>query len=158
MFISNKDLENKKVFKRSQYSIIYDLGNDILAKRLINLDDKRMALKRQKILLAGEYQMIPNLSVPIDTLETEDGIVGYLFNKLPGVIFIDLSRSDVNRSELKEIVKIVGLQRTQFADILIRAFDYDLSNRYIGDAIQELKRDYVLSPHIEKQPRTFIKK
>lgn len=71
---------------------------------------------------------------------------------------INLGKIPLSRSELKEFVKIVGLQGTEYADLLIRAFDYDLSNGYIGNAIQDLKKNYTLSPHIEKQPRIFIKK
>lgn len=100
MFISKKDLVEKKIVRKSQYSIVYDLGNGILAKEWINLDDNRMDLKRQKVLLAGEYQMIPNLSVPIDTLETEDGFVGYLIKQVPGIDFVSYFNDSPSRLDL----------------------------------------------------------
>lgn len=268
MFISKKDLKKKKRVKKGPYSIVFDLGNDILAKQWINLGDDTIDKLIQKVLLAGEYQMISNLAVPIDILETEDGIVGFLMRRQPGISFVDhfnagnmldldeitdyvyntevvvkecnehdmffpdlasdnllydpitrksyiidydgaqikgirecslsdfiapfkvissrkylpngvydrkidmftlavryfyyttklnISRMSANKGDIKELINLVGLQRTQFADLLLRAFDYDLSNGYIGDAIQELKRNYTLSPNVKKEPRIFIK-
>lgn len=71
---------------------------------------------------------------------------------------IDLGKNMRNKKNLKYILKDVGINNTEFAELILRVFDYDLENKYISDSIKEINKQYILTPNIPRQPRTFIRK
>ncbi len=113
MYISKSDLEKKKILWNKEYSIGYELNQELIAKKFQNLDSNQMNQRIKKIMLAGYYQMIPGLIVPIDTLQTEKGIEGYIQRKQKGIPFAEHYASTPFGLSLDEITQyIINVEKT----------------------------------------------
>lgn len=104
MLIKMKDLNRMRPMLEGNNSSIYVLNDGIIAKRFKHLTDNEKREKTKKILLSDTYKEIEGLSLPIDILETEKGICGYLQEKREGIPFGDYCNSVDEGVSLDEIV------------------------------------------------------
>lgn len=106
MYICEKDLEKQKVLWHGINSG-YDLGNGLIAKKYNFIDKKTLEVNIQKILIANQFQGIDGLVAPVDILESENGIVGYIMEKKDGIAFSDYYNKSVDGPSLDEIVNYI---------------------------------------------------
>lgn len=85
MLIPMKELNSMKPDINGSRTSIYYLDENILAKRFKNLSDREKRELLKKYQLSKTFSKINNLSLPIDILETEKGICGYIESIIPGI-------------------------------------------------------------------------
>lgn len=109
MLIQMKDLNTKKPDISGKLTNIYYLNNNLLAKRFLHLNN----LRKQEVFEKYEYSKnitgLDQVSLPIDTLETENGFCGYIENILPGfrnnelILFADYYNAHKDSVTLNDI-------------------------------------------------------
>lgn len=111
MYITRDELEKKKVLWHG-FSSGYDLGNGLIAKKYNFINQELLQTNIQKIILANQYQWINGLVAPLDYLQLEDGIMGFVMQKKNARPFPDFYNKSVDGPTLEDIVDyIVKVER-----------------------------------------------
>lgn len=169
MYISGNDLEKKKVLWHGFSSSGYDLDNGLIAKKYNFLDRIIFELNIKKILVANQFRDINGLVIPLDTLESENGIIGYIMEKKSGIPFYEYYNKSEDGPTLDEIVdyivklekilKICHQNEIYFPDLASGNALYDSKRKevfiidYDGAQVKSLATDDISSiiygPHSE---------
>lgn len=90
MLISMQDLNSRKADIECEHSKIYFLSEYFLAKRFLSYSEKQEDYRLQRYEKAKKIVGLNNVSLPIDTLDTEKGFCGYIEPVIPGTCTDDL--------------------------------------------------------------------
>ena len=119
MEIKNIDISNLKLLETTDTKEIYDLENDYILKRYINLSENKLNIYRKKLMLAKNIS-IKNLISPKYLYEENGKINGSIEKKITGISIADYLRNKRKNNEQISLEEIGELYIKKH-DIIIEA-------------------------------------